>query len=226
MGRDHEVLIKDKFPDLMRRVGGYNIDALMPTGPGRGTWSNQTVHGSPDHPNLAHLLVGSEGTLAFSTSVDIKLQPLPKNKTLGICHFPKFYDCMDATQHLVKLGPVAVELVDRTMIQLSREIPMFRDTVNQFVKGDPDALLLVEFAEEDQAENLRRLNQLGEMMADLGFPDAVVEAVEPEFQKAVWEVRKSGLNIMMSMKGDGKPMSFIEDCAVRTGGPGRIHRSG
>jgi FAD/FMN-containing dehydrogenase/Fe-S oxidoreductase len=215
MGRDHQALIKEKFPDLMRRVGGYNIDALMPEGPGRGTWDNATVHGSPDHPNLAHLLVGSEGTLAFSTSVDIKLQPLPKNKTLGICHFPKFYDCMDATQHLVKLGPVAVELVDRTMIQLSREIPMFRDTVNQFVKGDPDALLLVEFAEEDQNENIRRLKQLGEVMADLGFPDAVVEAVDPAFQKAVWEVRKSGLNIMMSMKGDGKPLSFIEDCAVR-----------
>jgi FAD/FMN-containing dehydrogenase/Fe-S oxidoreductase len=215
MGRNHQALIKEKFPDLMRRVGGYNIDALMPEGPGRGTWDNATVHGSPDHPNLAHLLVGSEGTLAFSTSVDIKLKPLPRNKTLGICHFPKFYDCMDATQHLVKLGPVAVELVDRTMIQLSREIPMFRDTVNQFVKGDPDALLLVEFAEEDQDENIRRLKQLGEVMADLGFPDAVVEAVDPTFQKAVWEVRKSGLNIMMSMKGDGKPLSFIEDCAVR-----------
>lgn len=215
LGRDHQELIKEKFPDLMRRVGGYNIDALMPTGPGRGTWDNSTVHGSPDHPNLAHLLVGSEGTLAFSTFVDIKLQPLPKNKTLGVCHFPKFYDCMDATQHLVKLGPVAVELVDRTMISLSREIPMFRDTVNQFAKGDPDALLLVEFAEDDQQENIRRLKQLGELMSDLGFPDAVVEAVDPNFQKAIWEVRKSGLNIMMSMKGDGKPLSFIEDCAVR-----------
>ncbi len=215
MGRDHQDLIKDKFPDLMRRVGGYNIDALMPEGPGRGTWDNATVHGAADLPNLAHLLVGSEGTLAFTTSVDLKLQPLPTKKTLGICHFPRFYDAMDATQHLVKLGPVAVELVDRTMIELSREIPMFRDTVNQFVKGSPDALLLVEFAEPDQEENLRRLKQLGEMMSDLGYPDAVVEAVDPAFQKAVWEVRKSGLNIMMSMKGDGKPLSFIEDCAVR-----------
>ncbi len=215
LGRDHEALIKERFPDLMRRVGGYNIDALMPTGPSRGGWDNQTVHKTPTHPNLAHLLIGSEGTLAFSTSVDIDLQPLPTQKVLGICHFPKFYDAMSAPQHLVKLGPVAVELVDRTMIELSRAIPMFTDTVNRFIKGEPDAVLLVEFAEPDQQENLRRLKQLGEMMADLGFPDAVVEAVDPEFQKAVWEVRKSGLNIMMSMKGDGKPISFVEDCAVR-----------
>lgn len=215
IGRDHEDLIKTQFPDLMRRVGGYNIDALMPAGPDRGGWNNQTVHKTAPHPNLAHLLVGSEGTLAFSTAIDIKLQPLPKNKVLGICHFPKFYDAMDATQHLVKLGPVAVELVDRTMIDLSRAIPMFTDTVNRFVKGEPDAILLVEFAEPDQDENLRRLKQLGELMGELGFPDGVVEAVEPSFQSAVWEVRKSGLNIMMSMKGDGKPISFIEDCAVR-----------
>ena len=215
MGREHQDLIKEKFPDLMRRVGGYNIDALMPEGPGRGTWDNATVHKSPDHPNLAHLLVGSEGTLAFTTAVDIALQPLPTKKTLGVCHFPKFYDAMNATQHLVKLGPVAVELVDRTMIGLSRQIPVFKSTVDQFVKGDPDAILLVEFAEPDQEENIRRLKQLGELMADLGFPGGVVEAVDPEFQKAIWEVRKSGLNIMMSMKGDGKPISFIEDCAVR-----------
>ncbi|MBO6518663.1 MAG: FAD-binding protein [Rhodospirillales bacterium] len=215
IGRDNEELIKARFPDLMRRVGGYNIDALMPAGPARGGWDNQTVHQSAALPNLAHLLIGSEGTLAFSTSVDIDLQPLPKHKTLGVCHFPKFYDAMDAAQHLVKLGPVAVELVDRTMIELSRAIPIFTYTVNRFIKGEPDAVLLVEFAEPDPEENLKRLRQLGELMGDLGFPDAVVEAIDPEFQKAIWEVRKSGLNIMMSMKGDGKPISFIEDCAVQ-----------
>ena len=215
LGREHQDLIKARFPDLMRRVGGYNIDALMPEGPGRGSWDNATVHEAAILPNLAHLMVGSEGTLGFTTSVDIKLQPLPTKKTLGVCHFPRFYDAMDAAQHLVKLGPVAVELVDRTMIELSRAIPVFKSTVDSFVQGEPDAILLVEFAEPDQDENMRRLKQLVEMMADLGFPGGVVEATDPDFQKAIWEVRKSGLNIMMSMKGDGKPISFIEDCAVR-----------
>ena len=199
--------IAARFPNVMRRVGGYNLDALaMPH----------------SDINLAHLLVGSEGTLAVSERCRLKLSPLPRNKVLGVCHFPRFYDAMDAAQHLVTLGPTAVELIDRTMIELSRDIPLYRPIVERFVRGEPDALLLVEFAEEDQDENLRRLAALGEMMGDLGFhwsnPPArrggVVEAVDRAFQSAVFEVRKSGLNIMMSMKEDRKPISFVEDCAV------------
>ncbi len=191
--------IERRFPKLLRRVGGYNLDEIT-----RG-----------DDSNLARLLVGSEGTLAFFSELHLDLQPIPPHKVLGICHFPTFYEAMDSAQHIVKLDPAAVELVDRTMIELSRDIPLFRATVDRMVQGEPDALLLVEFAGEDRDENLRRLRQLVELMGDLGFPDAVVEAIDPEFQGAVWEVRKSGLNIMMSMKGDGKPVSFIEDCAVR-----------
>ncbi len=190
--------IERRFPKLLRRVGGYNIDELVDVNSG----------------NLGRLLVGSEGTLAFFTRLQLQLQPIPAHKVLGVCHFPTFYQAMDATRHIVKLGPSAVELVDRTMIDLSREIPLFRATVDGFVRGKPDALLLVEFAGEDHAEQLGNLAKLVELMADLGFADAVVEVQDPDFQTAVWEVRKAGLNIMMSMKGDGKPVSFVEDCAV------------
>jgi len=189
--------IARRFPKLLRRVGGYNIDTLKSGG-----------------HNMAQLLVGSEGTLAFFTRLELKLQPIPPHKVLGICHFPSFYQAMDATQHVVKLDPSAVELVDRTMIDLSRDIAMFRVTIERCVRGQPDALLLVEFAGEDHDAQLQQLRRLDELMGELGFPDAVVEAIDPKFQSAVWEVRKAGLNIMMSMKGDGKPVSFIEDCAV------------
>ena len=191
--------IARRFPALLRRVGGYNIDTLA-TGGGH---------------NMAHLLVGSEGTLGFFTEIELDLQPLPAHRVLGVCHFPAFHEAMSATQHIVALDPSAVELVDRTLIELAREIAAFRPTVERFVRGTPDALLLVEFAGEDRAALLARLARLVELMADLGFPGAVVEAVEPAFQRAVWDVRKAGLNIMMSMKGDGKPVSFVEDCAVR-----------
>ena len=191
--------IARRFPSLLRRVGGYNIDTLA-TGGGH---------------NMAHLLVGSEGTLGFFTEIELDLQPLPAHRVLGVCHFPAFYEAMTATQHIVALDPSAVELVDRTLIELARDIAVFRPTIERFVRGAPDALLLVEFAGEDRGALLARLAQLGELMADLGFPGAVVEAIEPSFQRAVWDVRKSGLNIMMSMKGDGKPISFVEDCAVR-----------
>ena len=121
---------------------------------------------------------------------------------------------MEAAQHIVKLGPVAVEVVDRTLIELARDIAMFRPVMETYVRGKPDALLLVEFAEDDQAENLRRLDRLDELMGDLGHPSSVVKVADAAGQKAVWEVRASGLNIMMSMKSEGKPVSFIEDCAV------------
>ncbi len=207
LGEREAAEVAARFPNVLRRVGGYNLDALVPNGP---------------EVNFAHLLVGSEGTLAYSTAIELKLSPLPNNKVMGVCHFPTFYQAMDATQHLVPLGPHAVELVDATMIALARDIELFRPTVEQFVRGEPAALLLVEFAEEDQAENLRRLRLLDERMAELGFTwqgtgkqwGGVVEAVEPSLQSAVAEVRKSGLNIMMSMKSQGKPVSFVEDCAV------------
>ena len=187
------------FPDVTRRVGGYLIDALVP--------GSKPV-------NLATLLCGSEGTLAVSRRLELKLSPIPKNKALGICHFASFRKAMEATQHIVKLGPVAVEVVDRTLIELARDIAMFRPVMESYVRGAPDALLLVEFAEADQAENLRRLERLDELMSDLGHPKSVVKVADAAGQRAVWEVRASGLNIMMSMKAERKPVSFIEDCAV------------
>ena len=189
--------IAHRYPKVLRRVGGYNLDMMLPPG-----------------VNMAHLLVGSEGTLAFSRRVELRLSPLPKHKTLGVCHFPTFYQSMEAPQHIVKLKPVAVELVDNTMIALARSNPAFRPIVDQCVKGEPAAILLVEFAGEDRDEQVRRLKQLVELMADRGLPGGVVEIIDPVVQREFWEVRKAGLNIMMSMKGDGKPVSFIEDCAV------------
>src|SRR3954469_12774934 len=154
LGEREAAEVEARFPKVQRRVGGYNLDALVPNGPTN---------------NMAHVLVGSEGTLAFTTQVELKLWPVIRNKVLGVCHFGSFYEAMDAAQHLVTLKPIAVELVDRTMIALGRDIAMFRPTLEAVVRGDPGALLVVEFAEEDQDENLARLRRLGELMADLGF---------------------------------------------------------
>ena len=195
---DHADAIDRGFPKLLRRVGGYNLDTIDPAG-----------------HNLASLLVGSEGTLATFTRLELDLQPVPPHRVLGICHFPTFRRAMEATLHIVRLEPAAVELVDRTMLDLARRIAMYRPVVERFVRGAPEALLLVEFAGEDPAEQHGKLADLSVLMGDLGTPDAVVEAIEAADQSAVWEVRKAGLDIMMSMKGDGKPVSFIEDCAVR-----------
>ncbi|WP_316183853.1 MULTISPECIES: FAD-binding and (Fe-S)-binding domain-containing protein [unclassified Bradyrhizobium] len=207
LGEREAAEIADRFPKVQRRVGGYNLDALTPRNAAN---------------NLAHLLVGSEGTLAFSTRIELKLWPLIRTKVLGVCHFGSFYQAMDAAQHLVKLKPIAVELVDRTMIGLGRDIAMFQPVIAAAVRGDPDAILVVEFAEETKDENLAKLKQLSELMGDLGFSwsneickwGGVVEISDPALQTAVADFRAAGLNVMMSMKEAGKPVSFVEDCAV------------
>ncbi len=194
--------IAARYPPLLRRVGGYNLDVLTPAAREAG------------RANLARLLVGSEGTLAFSAALTLKLAPVKPRKVVGICQFPSFRAAMAASEHLVTLDPEAVELVDRTMIDLGRSIPIFRATIDKMLIGEPDSLLIVEFHGHEDAPLLRDLQRLEEMMGDLGYPHAVVRATDAGFQAAIAEVREAGLNIMMSMKGDGKPVSFIEDCAV------------
>jgi len=198
IARREAVEIDARWPKVLRRVQGYNLDMVVP----------RASH------NLSHLLVGSEGTLAYSQRLRLKLAPIPRHRVLGVCHFPTFYQAMDASQHIAKLDPDAVELVDRTMIDLARGNPAYRPVVERFLKGEPDAILLVEFAGESSSEQLRKLAGLTSMMGDLGLPGSVVGITDAALQRDIWEVRKAGLNIMMSMKGDGKPVSFIEDCAV------------
>jgi FAD/FMN-containing dehydrogenase/Fe-S oxidoreductase len=187
--------IAARFPSVQRRVGGYNLDAL-----------------TPSSPNFAHILTGSEGTLAFTTAVTLKLSPLLGAKVFGLCHFASFYEAMNAAQYLVTLKPIAVELIDATMIELARAIPMFRPTVEAVIKGAPAAVLVVEFAEESDLENHAQLKLLDDLVQTL--KGTLVQVTDPALQNAVTDMRTSGLNIMMSMKEAGKPVSFIEDCAV------------
>ena len=201
--------IEAHWPKVLRRVAGYNLDIF----------NNQsekpyTADGSV---NLAHLLIGSEGTLALTKSLTLQLSELPRTKVLGVVNFPTFYQAMDSAQHIVRLGDgtlTTVELVDRTMIELSLQNPAFAPTVRTALIGQPDAILLVEFSGNSKAELTPKIRQLVELMSDLGLPGSVVEMIDDAPQKNLWEVRKAGLNIMMSLKGDGKPVSFIEDCAV------------
>ena len=197
------------WPKVLRRVAGYNLDIFCN--------QNERPYTTDGSVNLAHLLVGSEGTLAMTQSLTLQLAKLPSAKVLGVVNFPTFYQAMDAAQHIVKLGNgalTAVELVDRTMIDLSLQNPAFAPTIRTALTGEPEAILLVEFAGADKESLKPHMRQLVELMGDLGLPHSVVEMIDDTPQKNLWEVRKAGLNIMMSLKGDGKPVSFIEDCAV------------
>ena len=206
LAEQHRAEIDAHWPKVMRRVGGYNLDIFHP--------QSELPYTPDGSVNLAHLLVGSEGTLAFTKSLTLNLAELPRGKALGVVNFSSFHAAMDSAQHIVKLGPTAVELVDRTMVELALTNPAFRPTMQTALIGRPEAILLVEFAGPDRAALLHKLRDLVALMGDLGLPGSVVEMPDEAAQKNLWEVRKAGLNIMMSLKGDGKPVSFIEDCAV------------
>ena len=203
--------IDAQWPRVMRRVAGYNLDIFHPV--------SERPYTADGSVNLAHLLVGSEGTLALTRSLTLQLAPLPRAKVLGVVNFPSFHGAMDAAQHIVALGGdgslSAVELVDRTMIELALQNPAFAPTVRTALAPGlgsrlPDALLLVEFAGQDKAPLLPKLRELVDCMDALGLPGSVVAMPDDAPQKALWDVRKAGLNIMMSLKGDGNQVSFVD----------------
>jgi FAD/FMN-containing dehydrogenase/Fe-S oxidoreductase len=214
LAEQHAAEIDARWPRVLRRVGGYNLDIFRNR--------SERPYTADGHVNLAHLLVGSEGTLAVTKSLTLELSELPRGKVLGVVNFATFRGAMEAAQHIVTLGPTAVELVDRIMIELALANPAFRPTMHAALIGKPAAILLVEFAGADQRALAAQLDRLEQLAGDRLGPkeghgsrnSGVVRIEDDAAQKALWEVRKAGLNIMMSLKGDGKPVSFIEDCAV------------
>ena len=195
--RREDAELERRIPKVMRRVAGYNLDRI-----------------SPDGAEMVRLLVGSEGTLAFFTELELQLTPLPSRTVLGVCAFPDLGSALNSVQAILELDPSAVELVDGALLDLAREIPTLGSAVQEFVRGDPRALLIVEFSGPDGITLSDDLHKLEELLADLGRPGTVVRAETDDFQRRIWGVRKASMNVVMSMKGDRKPVSFIEDCTV------------
>ena len=189
--------LERRVPKVLRHVAGYNLHRLLRPG------------ASP-----AELLVGSEGTLAFFRRVKLKLSRRPTRRVLGVCAFPSLLDALDAVQHIVELDPHAVELMDHTLTGLARENASFRTTVDELFPPAAHTLLLVEFAGDEEGALPGLLSRLEDVVRGIGPGCDVTRAEDPAAQAAIWAVRRAGLNIVMSMKGDRKPVSIVEDCAV------------
>ncbi|NNF25853.1 MAG: FAD-binding protein, partial [Gemmatimonadetes bacterium] len=189
--------LEARVPKVLRHVAGYNLHRLL-----------------DPSASMAELLVGSEGTLAYFRSITLELAETPRFRVLGVCRFTGLVPAMAAVQHIVTLDPHAVELVDEHVLRLARSNEAFRPTVEQFMSGAPGAVLLVEFAGDDPVALSRRLERLEELVRDLDPRASTSGAPDPGDQARIWALRKASLSIAMSMKGDRKPVSFIEDCAV------------
>ena len=197
LAREHRAEVEKRFPKILRRVSGYNLDEVGEDGP----------------LNLAKLVVGSEGTLATVTEATVRVVPIPAVKMLAALHFGTVVEAAAATVRANAHQPSAVELVDDTIIQRCRESAGFRELV-EFVQGDPGALLLVEFAGERVEEVEGKIEELRADLVGEGGAFAAVIAREEAEQRRMWRMREGGLGLLMSLRGDAKPASFVEDTAV------------
>lgn len=207
--REFEEAIRNHWPRTWRRASGYSLNYLLPWAPSQPPMWEQYSRVPYPPPgkgqvNLAPVMVGSEGTLAVFRQAKVRLVPRAKRTVLGVLNFNSVSGACDATPELLKLGPSAVELIPRAMIHLARSVPAYANRLS-FVKGDPAALLVVEFSAEEQTELDSKLKLLG--------PNAVL-AREAREQEEIWAVRKVALGLLMSRPGDSKPLPFIEDVAV------------
>lgn len=191
--------IKERFPKVMRRVGGYNLDEFVYT----------------DQWNLAKLITGSEGTLAATLELKLNLVPLPKFKSVVVVHFADLLEAIRAVQPMLPFEPSAIEIIDRTVLHLSAENLTTRHLCH-FIEGDPAAILIVEFY-GDTYESI--IDPPNRMIAELkehhfGYTYPLFPAGQQ--YDDVWTLRKKGLGLMMGIKGEKKALSFIEDSAIPT----------
>jgi FAD/FMN-containing dehydrogenase/Fe-S oxidoreductase len=189
--------IAARYPNTFRHVAGYNLHLLA----------------RQERPNLAQLVVGSEGTLGIITEASLNLVPIPRAKRLAMVHFSDLRAAMEAVPTILESNPTAVEVLDKMLLDLTRNKVEYRRLLT-FVEGDPQIVLLVEFAGDSESELDQGIQLLKSKLNGIGHNEAVVVISDPQQQANVWFVRKVGLGILMSVRGDAKPVPFIEDAAI------------
>ncbi len=197
LAKVHREEIERRYPKILRRVGGYNLDAFV-----------------GDQPfNMCRMLVGSEGTLATILEAKLNVIPLPRAKVLGVVQFQGLIEAMEAVAPILETGPAAVELMDKMILdQTVGSLALSKQRA--WVEGDPEAVLAVEYYGDRTEDLLPKLDELEGALKAKGLGYAFGRAVSAEAQANVWNVRKAGLGLLMGIKGDTKPVAFVEDAAV------------
>jgi len=207
----HEHAIRSRFPRILRRVSGYNLDEFVPD------FAIRPV-GGPRLPwkfNLARLIVGSEGTLAVTAGAVVNVVPIPPAQGLVVLSFASIPAALERLEEILQTGPVAVEMLDRKILDLAAGNPEMARHLN-FADGHPAAILAAQYYAESAEELAARAEDLTGRFAGrpdvLGVRQSLTAAAKDDF----WKVRKAGLSLLMGMVGDAKPVAFVEDTAVAT----------
>jgi FAD/FMN-containing dehydrogenase/Fe-S oxidoreductase len=197
LAQQHKNEILDRYPKIMRRVSGYNLDEFV----------------KPQPFNLSRMLVGSEGTLATIVEAKMRLVPKPKWTAMDVIHFNDDIEALECAQVILQTRPYAMESTDKMVLNLARgNIEQSRRL--GFVQGNPDSLLMVEYAGETEEEVRDQVYKLEDVRKREKIGYAATMAFKPEEVKAIWGVRKAGLGLLLGIKGDKKPIAFVEDTAV------------
>ncbi len=197
IAREHLSEIEARYPKIMRRVSGYNLDDFMGEAPA----------------NLSRMVVGSEGTLCVVTEAKINLVPRPTMTSLAVLHFQDLFGACEAIPEVLKHDPSSIEILDRMVLDRSRESFGHSQSLS-FLEGEPGSLLLTEFYGESEAELTAKMDALQADMYGKRLAYACVNLLDRAAQANVWNLRKGGLGLLMSTKGDAKPIPFVEDTAV------------
>ncbi|MFD1600915.1 FAD-binding and (Fe-S)-binding domain-containing protein [Halobellus rarus] len=216
--------VHERYPEMKRNVSGYNLDRLVAEAEGE--------YGEEGVVNLAHLLAGSEGTLAVVTEATVSLEPLPEAKSVALLTYDSVVDTVSDVVHVLEHDPAAVELIDDVLIELASNTSEFEEVAGK-LPDRTEAALLVEFYAESDADGREKVQKLlADRVPDWGDggdadesgsasdadPDRyafdALEAHDDEDRKELWKLRKSGLPILLSRTSDAKHISFLEDCAV------------
>jgi FAD/FMN-containing dehydrogenase/Fe-S oxidoreductase len=200
--RDNQDEIERRFPKLLRRVSGYNLDVLR----------NGLVRG--DRPvGLIDLLVGSEGTLGIMTQAELNLLPRPRERGLLVAKYSSIGAAMDSLATCLEFGPSAVELLDGLLIDLARENLSLRDTM-KIIQGRPAALFMIEFSGDDPVEISDKVERLSQKLRGGPGVEGLVPALDKNIREPLWNMRRASMPLLYGVPGDQKPITFVEDTAV------------
>lgn len=198
LARQHAGEIEKRYPKVLRRVGGYNLDEFTGTRP----------------VNLSRMMVGSEGTLGVVLEAKLKLVPLPKAKGVLTIQFHELLDALGATPRILTHQPSAIEVMDGFILNHTQQAPALHRMRQRFIEGDPGALLCVEFYDATDAAVAARVHALEADLRAAGVGYHYHAALTASGQADIWKLRESALGLSMAMKADAKSLSFVEDTAV------------
>ena len=197
IAQDNVAEIQARYPKIMRRVSGYNLDDFLTDAPF----------------NLTKMVVGSEGTLCVVTEAKLNLVSRPTMTALSVVHFAGIVESSEAVKEILRHDPSSIEVMDKILLDRSRE-SLGHSSSMSFIQGDPGAILAVEFYGESEAELTGKMENLKADLEHRHLGYACVNLLDRVAQANVWNVRKGGLGLLMSIRGDAKPLPFVEDTAV------------